>query len=146
LVHPRPSSSLPPGTRGYRFVGPAVTSEEAAASSAAPALSLPDRPSIAVLTFTNLSGDPEQEYFADGIVEDITTALSRMRWLFVIAGNSSFAFKGRAVDTKQIGRELGLRRTPIFGGHRHHRGGGPVRAGRRRLRGHRRLFPLSSLL
>jgi TolB-like protein len=96
-------------TRGYRFVGPAVTSEEAAASSAAPALSLPDRPSIAVLPFTNLSGDPEQEYFADGIVEDITTALSRMRWLFVIARNSSFAFKGRAVDAKQIGRELGVR-------------------------------------
>jgi TolB-like protein len=72
-------------------------------------LPIPDRPSIAVLPFANLSGDPEQEYFADGVVEDITTALSRMRWLFVIARNSSFTFKGRSVDAKQIGRELGVR-------------------------------------
>jgi TolB-like protein/DNA-binding SARP family transcriptional activator/Tfp pilus assembly protein PilF len=70
---------------------------------------LPDRPSIAVLPFHNLSGDPEQEYFADGIVEEIITALSRFRSLFVIARNSSFTFKGRAVDVKQIGRELGVR-------------------------------------
>ncbi len=70
---------------------------------------LPDRPSIAVLPFPNLSGDPEQEYFADGIVEEIITALSRMRWLFVIARNSSFTYKGRAVDVKQVGRELGVR-------------------------------------
>ena len=73
------------------------------------ALSLPDRPSIAVLPFQNMSGDPEQEYFADGVVEDIITALSRIRWLFVIARNSSFTFKGRSVDVKQVGRELGVR-------------------------------------
>jgi TolB-like protein/class 3 adenylate cyclase/Tfp pilus assembly protein PilF len=72
-------------------------------------LPLPDKPSIAVLPFDNLSGDREQEYFADGVVEEIITALSRMRWLFVIARNSSFAYKGRAVDVKQIGRELGVR-------------------------------------
>ena len=70
---------------------------------------LPDRPSIAVLPFQNLGGDPEQEYFADGVVEEIITALSRMRWLFVIARNSSFTYKGRAVDVKQVGRELGVR-------------------------------------
>jgi TolB-like protein len=70
---------------------------------------LPDRPSIAVLPFQNMSGDPDQEYFADGVVEDIITALSRMRWLFVIARNSSFTYKGRAVDVKQISRELGVR-------------------------------------
>jgi adenylate cyclase len=72
-------------------------------------LPLPDKPSIAVLPFQNMSGDPEQEYFADGVVEDIITALSRMRWLFVIARNSSFTYKGRAVDVKQISRELGVR-------------------------------------
>src|SRR5262245_32897699 len=72
-------------------------------------LALPDTPSIAVLPFQNMSGDPEQEYFVDGIVEDITTALSRIKWLFVIARNSSFTYKGRAVDIKQIGRELGVR-------------------------------------
>ena len=72
-------------------------------------LPLPSKPSIAVLPFQNLSGDPEQEYFADGMVEEIITALSRMRWLFVIARNSSFTYKGRAVDVKQVGRELGVR-------------------------------------
>jgi TolB-like protein len=72
-------------------------------------LPLPDKPSIAVLPFENLSGDREQEYFADGMVAEIITALSRMRWLFVIARNSSFTYKGRAVDIKQIGRELGVR-------------------------------------
>jgi adenylate cyclase len=77
--------------------------------SARPALALPDKPSIAVLPFTNLSGDPEQDYFADGIVEDIITALSRVHWLFVIARNSSFTYKGKAVDVKQVGRELGVR-------------------------------------
>jgi adenylate cyclase len=74
-----------------------------------PALALPDKPSIAVLPFQNMSGDAEQEYFADGIAEEIITALSRMRWLFVIARNSSFVYKGRAVDVKQVGRELGVR-------------------------------------
>jgi adenylate cyclase len=75
----------------------------------AKALQLPDRPSIAVLPFTNMSGDPEQEYFADGIVEDIITALSRVKLFFVIARNSSFTYKGRAVDVRQVGRELGVR-------------------------------------
>ena len=79
------------------------------APRAAPTLALPDKPSIAVLPFQNISGDLEQEYFADGVVEEIITALSRVRWLFVIARNSSFAYKGRAVDVKQIGRELGVR-------------------------------------
>ena len=72
-------------------------------------LPLPDKPSIAVLPFQNISGDPEQEVFADGMVEDITTALSKLRWFFVIARNSSFAYKGRAVDVKQVGRALGVR-------------------------------------
>jgi adenylate cyclase len=74
-----------------------------------PALALPDKPSIAVLPFANMSGDPEQEYFADGMVEEIITALSRIRWLFVIARNSSFTCKGQSVDVKQVGRELGVR-------------------------------------
>jgi TolB-like protein/class 3 adenylate cyclase len=74
-----------------------------------PKLALPDKPSIAVLPFQNMSGDPEQEYFADGMVEEIITALSRIRWLFVIARNSSFTYKGQAVDVKQVGRDLGVR-------------------------------------
>jgi TolB-like protein len=88
-----------------------VSDEQLAAArvAAKPALALPDKPSIAVLPFTNMSGDPEQEYFADGMVEEIITGLSRFRWLFVIARNSSFTFKGRAVDAKQVGRELGVR-------------------------------------
>lgn len=103
--------------KGFRFVG-AVREERVPASAATadppieppkPNLSLPDKPSIAVLPFQNLSADPEQEYFADGVVEDITMALSLFRWLFVIARNSSFTYKGRAVDVKQIGRELGVR-------------------------------------
>ena len=73
------------------------------------ALPLPDRPSIAVLPFANLSGDPEQEYFVDGVVEDIITGLSRIKWLFVIARNSSFAYKGKSPDIRQVGRELGVR-------------------------------------
>src|ERR1019366_4558957 len=72
-------------------------------------LKLPDKPSIAVLPFQNISGDPEQEYFADGLVEDITTGLSRFKWLFVIARNSTFTYKGRSIDIKQVGRELGVR-------------------------------------
>jgi TolB-like protein len=72
-------------------------------------LALPDRPSVAVLPFQNMSGDPDQEYFADGIVEDITTAMSHVKSLFVIARNSSFTYKGRSVDVKQVGRELGVR-------------------------------------
>src|SRR5262245_50729302 len=92
--------------RVYRISGEQLAGPRAAARSA---LALPDKPSIAVLPFTNMSGDPEQEYFADGIVEDIITGLSRFRWLFVIARNSSFTYKGRAVDVKQMGRELGVR-------------------------------------
>ena len=72
------------------------------------ALPLPDNPSIAVLPFQNMSGDPEHEYFTDGMVEEIITALSRIRWLFVIARNSSFTYKGQTVDVKQVGRELGV--------------------------------------
>lgn len=74
-----------------------------------PALALPDKPSIAVLPFQNMSGDPEQEYFADGMVEDIITEMSRIRWLFVIARNSTFTYKGHAVAVKQVARELGVR-------------------------------------
>jgi len=74
-----------------------------------PALELPDKPSIAVLPFTNMSGDPDQEYFADGITEDIITELSKFRWFFVIARNSTFVFKGQAIDLRQVGRDLGVR-------------------------------------
>ena len=74
-----------------------------------PALALPDKPSIAVLPFANMSGDPEQEYFADGMVEEIITSLSQIRWLFVIARNSTFTYKGQAIDVKQVGRDLGVR-------------------------------------
>lgn len=106
--------------RGYRFAGPvhrvAATDEPEPAEIAPapevdrpPATQLPDRPMIAVLPFQNMSGDPEQEYFADGMVEEIITALARIRWLLVIARNSSFTYKGRAVDIKQVGRELGVR-------------------------------------
>jgi adenylate cyclase len=91
--------------RVYRVRG----TETPAKASAAPALPLPDKPSIAVPPFVNMSGDPEQEYFADGMVEEIITALSRIRWLFVIARNSSFTYKGQTVDVKQVGRELGVR-------------------------------------
>jgi adenylate cyclase len=80
-----------------------------AEGSLPPQLPLPDQPSIAVMPFANLSGDPDQEYFADGMVEEIITALSRIRWLFVIARNSSFTYKGQAADVKRVGRELGVR-------------------------------------
>jgi adenylate cyclase len=82
--------------------------EERLSASPQP-LPLPDKPSIAVLPFANLSDDPEQEYFADGMVEEIITALSRILWLFVIARNSSFTYKGKAIDVKQVGRDLGVR-------------------------------------
>src|SRR4051794_29662337 len=85
-----------------------VQAEKPAAQPAA-ILPLPDKPSIAVLPFQNMSGDAEQEYFVDGMVEEIITALSRIHWLFVIARNSSFTYKGRSVDVKQVGRELGVR-------------------------------------
>ena len=102
--------------KGVRFVGIVHESQEpetpvavGATEQPTPALTLPDRPSIAVLPFTNMSGDAEQDYFADGMVEEIITALSRLRWLFVIARNSSFTYKGRAVDVRQVGCELGVR-------------------------------------
>ncbi len=96
--------------KGFRFVGDVAESALVESHTISqPALPLPDKPSIAVLPFRNLSGDPEQEYFADGVVEDIIAALSRIRWLFVIARNSSFTYKGRTVDAKQVGRELGVR-------------------------------------
>ncbi|UPJ55089.1 winged helix-turn-helix domain-containing protein [Bradyrhizobium sp. 192] len=98
--------------RGYRYIGPAATTLDpdwATAAREQPPLPLPDRPSIAVLPFANLSGDAEQDYFADGMVDDIITGLSRINWLFVIARNSTFIYKGAAVDVKQIGRELGVR-------------------------------------
>src|SRR6476620_7608737 len=72
-------------------------------------LPLPDKPSLVVLPFQNISGDPEQEYFADGMVEEITTAIARLPWLFVIARNSAFTYKGKPVDVKQVARELGVR-------------------------------------
>jgi TolB-like protein len=97
--------------RGLRFVGTVREEADSIASveQPKPGLGIPARPSIAVLPFVNLSGDPEQDYFADGMVEDIITGLSRIRWLFIIARNSSFTYKGRAVDVKQVGHELGVR-------------------------------------
>ncbi len=96
--------------RGYRYVGPAVVTGRALAEASSQiSLALPDKPSIAVLPFANLSGDPEQEYFADGIVDDIITGLSRIKWLFVIARSSTFTYKGRAVGVNRVGDELGVR-------------------------------------
>lgn len=103
--------------KGFRFVGAVREAPEPAGAALAdnegelqnPDLVLPDKPSIAVLPFASMSGDPEQEYFADGMVDEITTALSRFKGLFVIARNSSFTFKGKAVDIKNVGRRLGVR-------------------------------------
>src|SRR6516164_4549456 len=111
--------------RGYQFTGEirvrsevepeksatvtAAAEPHPAAESDRASLPLPDKPSIAVLPFANMSGDPEREYFADGMVEEIITALSRIRWLFVTARNSSFAYKGQNVDVKRVGQELGVR-------------------------------------
>jgi TolB-like protein len=99
---------------GYRFVAAVtrVASEPPSAAALSPTDSLPplpDRPALAVLPFQNISGDPEQQYFADGMVEEIITSLSRIRWLFVIARNSSFTYKGHPVDIRKVGRELGVR-------------------------------------
>jgi adenylate/guanylate cyclase family protein len=109
---PQPLKNIAEPMRAWRvrLTGqtPSVVNSGSAASQSQ-ALPLPDKPSIAVLPFINMSGDPEQDYFADGIVEDIITALSRFKALFVIARNSSFTYKGRAVDVKQVGRELGVR-------------------------------------
>jgi adenylate cyclase len=95
--------------RTHRIVVGSTAQPITAAAAAATELPLPEKPSIAVLPFQNLSGDPEQEYFADGMAEEITTAIARLPWLFVIARNSSFTYKGRAVDVKQVARELGVR-------------------------------------
>jgi TolB-like protein len=93
-----------------RASGAAVAKRQSAgAEGAPPGLALPDKPSIAVLPFQNLSADPAQDYFADGMVEDIITGLSRIKWLFVIARNSTFVYKGQPVDVKRVGRELGVR-------------------------------------
>jgi adenylate cyclase len=88
---------------------PAAQSAPGAFGKSSAPLTLPDKPSIAVLPFQNMSGDPEQEYFADGMVDDILTGLSRIKWLFVIARNSSFTYRGKAIDVKQVGSELGVR-------------------------------------
>ncbi len=95
--------------RGYRFVAGTAERANSAKPETGLVLALPDKPSIAVMPFQNMSGDREQEYFADGIAEDIITALSRMQWLFVIARNSTFTYKGRSVDIRQVGRDLGVR-------------------------------------
>jgi TolB-like protein len=94
--------------RGYRFVAK-VASIENRTNESAPGLPLPDKPSIAVLPFDNMSGDPDQDYFTDGILEDLITGLARIHWLFVIARNSTSIYKKRAVDVKQVARELGVR-------------------------------------
>jgi adenylate cyclase len=91
-------------------LGCTATPDMPRATAVSPSLlALPDKPSIAVLPFANLSGDLEQGYFADGMVEEIITALSRIKWLFVIARNSSFTYRGQVIDVKQVGRELGVR-------------------------------------
>src|SRR4030088_1955991 len=96
--------------RAWRVrIGPSSSPATKMPTDTAQPLALPDKPSIAVLPFHNMSGDPEQEYFADGIVEEIITALSRFRSLFVIARNSTFTYKGKSVDIKHVGRELGVR-------------------------------------
>ncbi len=105
-IRPPPT---PPSPASGGGLGRGLAGEESARSVRVGALPLPDKPSIAVLPFANMSGDPEQEYFVDGMVEEIITALSRIRWLFVLARNSSFTYKGQAVDVKQVGRELGVR-------------------------------------
>jgi adenylate cyclase len=91
--------------RAYRVIASAGSTS----ARADPVLALPDKPSIAVLPFANMSGDPEQEYFVDGMVEDITTAIARLPWLFVTARNSSFTYKGKAVDVREVAHELGVR-------------------------------------
>src|SRR5882762_1444759 len=90
-------------SRGYRLLGVTAAGRSGGDAGLRQAPAVPDKPSIAVLPFTNMSDDPEQDYFADGIVEDVITALSRIRWLFVIARNSSFTYKGRSVDVKDVG-------------------------------------------
>ncbi len=118
----RPTLIVTVAGEGYKFAAPiAVDALKAASDAGAPVrsdsaheapetrLALPDKPSIAVLPFQNMSEDPEQDYFADGMVEELVTGLSRIKWLFVIARNSSFVYKGKAIDVRQVGRELGVR-------------------------------------
>ena len=118
----RPTLVVTVPGEGYKLAAPIeVHAIKPASEAAAPTprdstrdgpdarLALPDKPSIAVLPFHNMSGDPEQDYFADGMVEDIVTGLSRIKWLFVIARNSSAVFKGKAVDVRQVGQDLGVR-------------------------------------
>jgi DNA-binding winged helix-turn-helix (wHTH) protein len=103
--------------KGFRFAGvvreeaqpTGVAATDTVAEAPRPVLPLPNKPSIAVLPFINMSGDPEQEYFSDGVTEDIISALARLRWLFVIARNSTFVYKGKATDIRQIARDLGVR-------------------------------------
>ena len=107
---PPPLAGEGAGSGAHPLFDPPPQAGEGRVGAAEPAaLPLPDKPSIAVLPFQNMSGDPEQEYFVDGMVEEIITALSRIRWLFVIARNSSFTYKGRPVDVKEVGRDLGVR-------------------------------------
>jgi adenylate cyclase len=101
--------NIPDPVRAYRVSAQSAVPTQPAPTSAEIALSLPDKPSIAVLPFANMSGDPEQEYFTDGITEDLLTGLARMRWLFVIARNSSFLFRGADVDVTEAGQRLGVR-------------------------------------
>ena len=96
-------------TRPVRAYAVALGASSRAALPAGAPLPLPDKPSLAVLPFQNLTGDAEQEYFVDGMVEEITTAIARLPWLFVIARNSAFTYKGKPVDVKQVARELGVR-------------------------------------
>jgi adenylate cyclase len=107
IVEPMRIYSLEVG--GAVHAKPATQAEAVAPAAPSKTLTLPDKPSIAVLPFQNMSHDPEQEFFADGMVEDIITALSRIKWLFVIGRNSSFAYKGKSADIRQVGRELGVR-------------------------------------
>jgi len=108
LTHP---GTIAPGSSLSRIAGEGAERQrrEAGEGISPTTLPLPEKPSLAVLPFQNLTGDPEQEYFVDGMVEEITTAISRLPWLFVIARNSSFTYKGRAVDVKEVVRELGVR-------------------------------------
>jgi TolB-like protein len=104
----REGTSIPVAA-GQPDRGPPALTAERAPQERKPALTLPEKPSIAVLPFTNMSDDPQQDYFADGMAEEIITALSRCRWLFVIARNSTFTYKGKSVDVREVGRDLGVR-------------------------------------
>ena len=106
VIEPKLSAHHARPVRVYALVGATLPKAEPKS------LTLPDKPSIAVLPFTNMSGDPEQEYFADGVVEDIITALSHFKGLFVIARNSTSLYKGRVVDVKQVGKDLGVKVRP----------------------------------